>query len=128
MPMTALHSRLARTGIGLGVREAAFLSGVSPETVTRIEKGEAVKSTTIAKVADTYRFLGAIFIDEPERSGLMVDLDRLSAVKSGAHDLEFYEMRNDDPQVQLGALSAFLKVIDGGGKWTAKGWSLSERG
>lgn len=128
MPMTALHSRLARTGIGLGVREAAFLAGVSPETITRIEKGEAVKSVTAAKVANTYRFLGIILIEDPDRPGVIVDQARVSIVKSGAHDREFSDLRDGDPLAQLGALSAFLKIIELGGKWTAKGWTLPIQG
>lgn len=121
MAMTPLQSRLARAGIGLGVRETAFLAYVSPETITRIEKGEAVKAVTIDRVAAIYMFLGVIFIDDAEKPGLMVDLNRLSAVKTGAHNTDFDEVRRREGAPLFG-LNAFLSVIESGRKWSAKDW------
>ncbi len=123
LPISSLHSRLARAGTGLGVREIAFLADVSPETITRIEKSESVKPVTLEKVAAIYRFLGVIFIDDAEKPGLMVDMNRLSAVKSGRHDAEFVDLRGGSTRGQLTMLGTFLRVVESGRKWAGTNWA-----
>lgn len=122
MPITSLQSRLARAGTGLGVRETAFLADVSPETITRIEKSESIKPVTLERVAAVYKFLGVIFIDDVEKPGLMVDLNRLSAVKSGIHDVDFIDLRGGPTGGQLRMLGTFLRMVESGKKWSGTNW------
>lgn len=118
--MTPLQSRLARAGIGLGVRETAILAEVSPETITRIEKGETVKAVTIDRVAATYRFLGVIFIDDAEKPGLMVDLKRLSDVRAGTYDAEFADLHGGARIGRLTMLGTFMRTVEARGAWSTK--------
>ena len=126
MTLSALQSRLARTGTGLGVRETAFLADVSPETITRIEKGEPVKAVTLEKVAEVYGFLGVVFLDDVDKPGVAIDLQRLSAVKSGIFDNDFCELRGGLPRRRLHKVGTFLKALDAGKKWTSANWTPSE--
>lgn len=127
--MTPLQCRLARTGLGLAVRDVAFLAGVAAETMTRIEKGESVRTSTIEKVANVYKFLGVIFIDDTEKPGIMIDLARLSEIKRGSHDLAFAEFTGTSAFADLSAtqrpnlrmLGAFMRTIEAGKPWTTNG-------
>jgi transcriptional regulator with XRE-family HTH domain len=63
--MNALQLKLARVALGLSVRQAAEIAGVSHETITRIEAGrDDVKATTIEKVRLALEAAGVIFIAE----------------------------------------------------------------
>jgi transcriptional regulator with XRE-family HTH domain len=62
--MTALQLKLARTALGLTVRQAAELAQVSHETIVGIEADRAsVKEKTIEKVRAAFEKAGVIFID-----------------------------------------------------------------
>lgn len=65
--MIALQLKLARTALGLTVKEAASLTGVSHDTITRMEAGERLKDTTVAKVRSALEAEGVQFI--PENGG-----------------------------------------------------------
>ena len=130
MTMTPLQCRLARTGLGLAVRDVAFLAGVAAETMTRIEKGESVRISTIEKVANVYKFLGVIFIDDAEKPGIMIDLARLSEIKLGSHDLAFADLNRKSAFVDISdtlgpnlrMLGAFMRSIEAGKPWTTNGF------
>jgi len=63
--MNPLQLRLARTALGLTVRQAAELAGVSHETIVGIESGRAsVKEKTIEKVRSALEQAGVEFIAE----------------------------------------------------------------
>jgi transcriptional regulator with XRE-family HTH domain len=63
--MTPLQLKLARTALGLTVRQSAELVGVSHETIVGIEAGRAsVKEKTIEKVCTALEKAGCIFLDE----------------------------------------------------------------
>lgn len=62
--MNALQLKLARTALGLTVRQAAALTGVSHETIVRIEAARDVKETTIGKVRVALEAAGVEFIAE----------------------------------------------------------------
>ena len=109
--ISALQCRLARTGTGLGVRETALLAGVSPETITRIEKNGSVKPATIERVVAVFGFLGVDFINDNERPGLIIDLERLSAVRSGGHDAEFATLHEGPVRARVNMLGAFLRKM-----------------
>lgn len=62
--MNALQCRLARTAIGLGVRDLATRAGVSTNTITRLESGQELKPQTVATIRAVLEGAGVIFIDE----------------------------------------------------------------
>ena len=61
--ISSLQSKLARTALGLGVREAADLSNVSPNTIARLERGENLRSKTVSDIRTAYEEAGVRFID-----------------------------------------------------------------
>jgi transcriptional regulator with XRE-family HTH domain len=72
--MNALQSKMARTALGLTVRQAAELAGCSHETIVGIESGRSsVKPSTIGKVQAALEKAGVEFIDE-DNGGLGVRL------------------------------------------------------
>ena len=62
--MSPLQLRLARTALDLSVRESADLTGTSHFTITRFEKGEDIKDSTIAKMRSAFEAAGVIFVEE----------------------------------------------------------------
>lgn len=65
--MLPLQVRLARVALGLTVKQAADTTGVSHDTITRLEAGEKLKASTIAKVRSGFEAAGVQFI--PENGG-----------------------------------------------------------
>jgi transcriptional regulator with XRE-family HTH domain len=61
--MHAVQLKMARAALGLTVRQAADLGGVSHDTITRIEAGETLKPSTIEKVRAALEDAGVVFID-----------------------------------------------------------------
>ena len=75
--MNGLQCRLARTALGLGVRELAEKSGVSTNTITRLENGETLKPQTVGAIRSMLEAAGVIFIDENgEGPGVRLRKDR----------------------------------------------------
>jgi transcriptional regulator with XRE-family HTH domain len=64
--MNALQLKMARTALGLTVRQAAELTGVSHETIVRFEgaRGSSVKQSTIDKIQAALEKAGVEFIAE----------------------------------------------------------------
>ena len=61
--ITPLQVKLARTAVGLGVRELATASGVAPSTIQRFESGRGdMQSRTLNKVQQSLEASGVIFI------------------------------------------------------------------
>lgn len=58
---------MARAGLGLGVRELAEMSSVTPETVVRLEKGEKLRDRTLTAIRTALESAGVEFI--PENGG-----------------------------------------------------------
>ncbi|MDO9713316.1 helix-turn-helix domain-containing protein [Paracraurococcus lichenis] len=54
---------MARAAIGLGVRDLAAAAGVSPTTITRLERGEELYPRTVAAVRAALESKGVIFIN-----------------------------------------------------------------
>lgn len=62
--MIDLQCRMARAALGLGVRDLAKLAGVSPDTVSRLERGEKLKDETVLAIGAALERAGIIFIAE----------------------------------------------------------------
>ncbi len=61
--MTPLQMKLARTAVGLGVRELAAAAGIAPSTVQRFESGKGdMHSRTLDRVQQVLEEAGIIFI------------------------------------------------------------------
>ena len=57
---------MARAAIGWGVRELAERANVTPNTVSRIEKGGDALASTLDRIKAALEAAGVIFIDENE--------------------------------------------------------------
>jgi transcriptional regulator with XRE-family HTH domain len=62
--MNATQCKMARVATGLGVRELAALAGVAQATVSRFERGEQLKESTVAALRLALENSGVIFVDE----------------------------------------------------------------
>lgn len=62
--MNDVQLRSARAILKLGIREMAELTGVSHFTIVRMEAGEPVKASTVAKVRAALEAIGIEFIAE----------------------------------------------------------------
>jgi len=62
--MNAKQCKMARAATGLGVRELAEASGVSPNTVARLERGEDLRESTVAAIRAALETAGVEFIAE----------------------------------------------------------------
>ena len=61
--LTVVQCRMARAGLGLGVRDLAQLADVSPNTVTRFERGEALQPRTIKSIKEALENQGISFLE-----------------------------------------------------------------
>jgi transcriptional regulator with XRE-family HTH domain len=61
--MNAAQCKMARAATGLGVRELARLADVSPDTLSRLERGEELKPSTVAAIRAALESAGVIFVD-----------------------------------------------------------------
>ena len=55
--------KMARIGLGLGVRDLAELADVSPNTITRFERGEKLRPRTIKAIREALEGKGAEFAE-----------------------------------------------------------------
>ncbi len=55
---------MARIALGLGVRELANAAKVSPDTIARLERGDALRERTVAAIRDGLEAAGGEFIAE----------------------------------------------------------------
>ena len=62
--MLPIQCKMARTALGLGVRETAQLAEVSPNTIARFERGEEMRSSTLAAIRVALEAAGVEFIAE----------------------------------------------------------------
>lgn len=62
--LTPAQCKMARAGLGMGIRELAERAQVSTNTVSRFETGEELKSRTVAALQAALEAAGVIFIDE----------------------------------------------------------------
>jgi transcriptional regulator with XRE-family HTH domain len=62
--MVPIQCKMARVALGLGVRELAELADVSPDTIARLERGDALKERTVAAIRAALEKAGVIFVEE----------------------------------------------------------------
>lgn len=62
--MTPAQCRMARAALELGVRDLAQAARVSTNTITRLEKGEALQPRTVAAIQAALETAGVEFIAE----------------------------------------------------------------
>lgn len=70
--MLPVQCKMARAALSLGVRELAAAAGVSPDTVARFERGDALKSATIAEIRAALEARGAVFIADNGAAGVQI--------------------------------------------------------
>ncbi len=62
--MLPVQCKMARVAVGLGVRELAEKSGVSTNTIARLERGEPLKESTVRHIRAALEAAGVEFIAE----------------------------------------------------------------
>jgi len=62
--MNAAQCKMARAATGLGLRELAQLADVSPNTISRLERGEELKEQTVSTIRAALEAAGVEFIAE----------------------------------------------------------------
>jgi ribosome-binding protein aMBF1 (putative translation factor) len=63
-PCCRFSARWPRAALGLGARELAAKASVSPDTVFRLEKGEALHQRSGIAIREALEDAGVVFIDE----------------------------------------------------------------
>jgi transcriptional regulator with XRE-family HTH domain len=67
MTISPAQCRMARAALHLGVREVAQLAKVSPNTISRLERGEKLFESTLRDLQEAFEAAGIEFI--PENGG-----------------------------------------------------------
>ncbi|NKC04089.1 helix-turn-helix domain-containing protein [Brucella haematophila] len=74
--MTPMQLRLARTALKWGVRELAEASGITANTISRIENGNDAKQSTIQQLRRVLEEHGIEFIETKNSFGVLYDRSR----------------------------------------------------
>jgi transcriptional regulator with XRE-family HTH domain len=61
--ISAVQSKMARAGVGWGVRELAKAAAVSVDTISRLERGEELLPRTLAAIRTALEAAGVEFIN-----------------------------------------------------------------
>lgn len=73
--LTPLQLKLARTALGLGVRDLAKAANVAPSTITRFEAGKGgMQMATLERVQTVLETGGIVFIERDGSGGAGVRL------------------------------------------------------
>lgn len=62
--MNSVQCKMARVATGLGVRDLAAIADVSPNTIARLERGEALRNSTIETLRNALESAGVTFLDD----------------------------------------------------------------
>jgi len=62
--LLAVQCKMARVAVAWGVRDLAREAGVSTDTVARLERGEALKESTLAAIRTALEAAGVEFTNE----------------------------------------------------------------
>ena len=64
--MTPEQCKMARVGLGIGVRDLALKADVSTNTITRFEGGADLRSRTVSALQQALEAEGATFLEADE--------------------------------------------------------------
>ena len=64
MPITSAQCRMARAALQIGIREIARLAKVSPNTISRLERGDTLFDSTLSEIREAFEAAGVEFIAE----------------------------------------------------------------
>lgn len=67
MSITPAQCRMARAALQIGIRDIAALAKVSPNTISRLERGESLFESTLVEIRKAFETAGVEFI--PENGG-----------------------------------------------------------
>lgn len=59
-----MQCKMARVATGLGLRELAAIADVSPNTISRLERGEALRNSTIDALRNALEKAGVTFLGD----------------------------------------------------------------
>jgi transcriptional regulator with XRE-family HTH domain len=77
--MKPIQCKMARAALGMGVRQLAFAADVSPDTVSRFERGDDVRRSTIEALQAALEAAGVEFIPENgSGAGVRIKKSRVS--------------------------------------------------
>ena len=62
--MQAIHCKMGRVALGWGVRQLAHAAKVSPDTIARMERGEALKERTVLSIQRALEEAGVEFLPD----------------------------------------------------------------
>lgn len=62
--ISPVQMRMARAGLGWGVRDLAERAGLQPGTISRIENGKEAMSGSLRKIEQVFKEAGVEFPDE----------------------------------------------------------------
>lgn len=72
MTLHPRQSRMARSALGIQIKQLADAAKVSTNTITRLENGELLRDRTLEDIRRAYEVAGARFIEEGEWVGALV--------------------------------------------------------
>ena len=90
--MKAIQLKMARAALSLGVRDLAEMSGITANTISRIENGNDAKQSTIDALRKCLESAGITFIDDHANSAAGGPGVRLSASPEA--------LKSDDETIQ----------------------------
>lgn len=62
--LNAAQCKMARVATGLGLRDLAAIADVSPNTISRLERGEELRNSTIEALRNALEQAGVSFLDD----------------------------------------------------------------
>ncbi len=93
--MDVVQCKMARAALGLGVRELAELAKVSPDTIARFERGEALKERTVEAIRAALESAGVEFTNG-EAPGVRLRKPVAKSDRSAAIPIENLTAENDE--------------------------------
>lgn len=96
MNMLPVQCKMARTALGLGIRDLAARAKVSPDTIARFERGEALKQRTIESIRAALHADGIEFIAADAAGGIGVRLRKSELQEPAAIDVADLNSSNDE--------------------------------
>ena len=124
MSLTADQSRKARTTLGISVRELAEIADVSPNTIARLERGDALHSRTRAHIQGALEAEGILFLAGDivlrgpsalsDGGHILSSMAKLFAAMWNATDAKFTVAQSYDAVLDL--LKQYLSLVQGQGR------------